>query len=97
VRLTNHGDAADAMVVRGTPKTRKFTVRYLVGGHDVTGAVTAGTYRTANVAPGKSALMVIKVTRTKAAKAGDKQSFAVRAISSHASARRDMVTAVVRR
>jgi hypothetical protein len=97
VRLTNRGDAADAMTLRGTPRTRKFTVRYLVGGHDVTGAVTAGTYRTGNVAPGKSVLMVIKVTRTKAAKAGDNQSFEVRAISSHSSARRDLVAAVVRR
>jgi hypothetical protein len=97
VRLTNHGDAADPMTVRGTPKNKKFSVSYRVGGHDVTHAVTAGTYRTGGLAPGKSVVMVVKVLRTRAAKAGAQRAFDIRAISSHAPARRDTVTAVVRR
>jgi hypothetical protein len=97
VRLTNRGDAADPMTVRGTPKSKQFTVAYRVGGRDVTRAVTAGTYRTGSVAPGKSVAMLVRVTRTKAARAGAKRAFAIRVVSAHAPAQRDTVTAVVRR
>ncbi|GAA4707414.1 ice-binding family protein [Nocardioides conyzicola] len=97
VRLTNRGDAPDAMALLGTPRSKKFTVAYLVGTHDVTRAVTAGTYRTRSLAPGTSMLVTVKVSRTKAARVGDSRSFRVRATSSHASARRDTVVAVVRR
>ncbi|MCW2775479.1 MAG: hypothetical protein JWN91_3805 [Nocardioides sp.] len=97
VRLTNRGDAADAMTLHGTAKNAAFKVTYLVGGRDVTRAVTAGTYRTGSLAPGKSVLMTVKVTRTKAAEAGAQRTFQVRTVSAHASTRHDQVAAVVRR
>lgn len=97
VRLTNRGDSADALTVRGAPKTKKFKVTYRIGGRNVTAAVVAGTYSTRKLASGKSVVVVVKVVRTKAAKRGDKHSFAVRAASSHGSGRQDTVAAVVRR
>ena len=94
VRVTNRGDATDRMEILGTPKNGNFNVIYLAGGRNVTGAVTSGNYRTDALNPGESAHLVIKVTRTKAARAGDRRSFAVRADSSH-SRQRDLVAAVV--
>jgi hypothetical protein len=97
VRLTNRGDAADTFAIRGTAKSRKFTVTYLVGGKDVTAAVRAGTYRTGTVAPDASVRLVIRITMTRRAHADDRRVFEVRAISQHASTSRDTVAAVVRR
>ncbi|MFA6300370.1 MAG: hypothetical protein WC642_14480, partial [Nocardioides sp.] len=97
VRLANRGDSADALVVRGARRTAKFKVTYLVGGRNVTAEVIAGTYRTSTLAPGAVALLVVKVTRTARAKAGDRRAFEIRAASAHAPARQDTVTAVVRR
>ncbi len=94
VRVTNRGDATDRMEILGTPKNGNFNVIYLAGGRNVTGAVTSGNYRTDALSPGESAHLVIKVTRTKAARAGDRRSFTVRADSSH-SRQRDLVAAVV--
>jgi hypothetical protein len=95
VRLTNRGDATDRMEVRGTPRSRAFKVTYLVGGENVTQAVTSGTYRTDSLVPGESATLFAKVTRTKAAASGDRRAFVVRADSLRALAERDTVTAVV--
>jgi hypothetical protein len=95
VRVTNRGNTTDRMQIRGTPSNRLFKVTYLASGRTVTPAVTAGTYGT-RLAPGKSALLVIKVTRTKAAVIGDRRTFAVRAGSSHVLTARDTVGAVVR-
>jgi hypothetical protein len=97
VRLTNGGDATDRIGVRGAAGSRKFKVHYLVGGHDVTRAVTAGTYRTAELSAGQSVLLVVRIARTAAARADDRKVFEVRAISGQASTRRDTVAAVVRR
>ncbi|MDO9494072.1 MAG: ice-binding family protein [Nocardioides sp.] len=97
VRLANRGDSADALVVRGARRTAKFKVTYLVGGRNVTAEVSAGTYRTSSLAPGAVTLLVVKVTRTARARAGDRRAFEIRAASAHAPARQDTVTAVVRR
>lgn len=94
VRLTNRGDAPDRLEILGTPKNRKFTVIYLAGGRNVTGVLAAGTYRTGTLRPGESVHLVIKVTRTKAARPGHRRTFAVRVDSSH-SRQRDTVAAVV--
>lgn len=94
VRVTNRGDASDRLEILGTPKNRKFHVTYLVGGRNVTGAVKAGTYRTDALSPGESAVLVVRVTTTKAARNGDRRTFAVRVDSSR-SRQRDLVTAVV--
>lgn len=97
VRLTNQGDDADRMEIRGTAKNKRFTVRYSAGGKNVTRAVTRGTYRTGNLGPGESANLAVKVTMTSAARPDDRRVFNVQAVSTHESARRDTVAAVARR
>lgn len=96
VRVTNRGDASERMEILGAPSSRKFRVTYLAGGLSVTGAVVAGTYRTRTLAPGETVALVVRITRTDAARPGDRRTFAVRADSSH-SPQRDTVAAVVLR
>jgi hypothetical protein len=95
VRVTNRGDAVDRMELLGTSRSRAFKVTYLVNGKNVTGAVTAGKYRTDTLKPGESARIVVKVTRTSAARSGDRRNFELRAGSAHAPTR-DTVAVVVR-
>ena len=95
VRVTNRGDAAERMVILGTPRSRPFKVVYWAGETDVTAAVTAGTYRTGSLAPGDSARLVVEVTRTRAATRGDTRTFHIRTDSTHAPAAEDTVRAVV--
>jgi hypothetical protein len=59
--------------------------------------VTAGTFRTGDLASGASVLLVVKVTRTAKARGGDRRAFDVRVGSAHAPARQDTVVAVARR
>ena len=97
VRLTNRGDAADGLVVRGTSSSRTFRVTYLAGGTNVTALLTAGHYRTGVVAAGASVRIVVKVTLRAAARRGDRRVFELRAGSAHAPTERDVVAAVARR
>jgi hypothetical protein len=96
VRVTNRGDAAEQMKVLGTPRNRSFKVTYLAGSENVTPAVTAGTYRTGQLAVGASARLRVKVTKTKAAARGDSRTFRVQAGSVHSPTAKDTVAAVVR-
>jgi hypothetical protein len=95
VRVANRGNTTDRITIRGTSSNRMFKVTYLAGGQDVTSAVTGGTY-SARLASGASIVLVIKVTRTKAARIGDLRTFAVRATSSSEPTAQDNVAAVVR-
>jgi hypothetical protein len=95
VRVTNRGDATDRMTIRGTSKSQEFKVTYTAGGKNVTPAVASGTYLTNPLAPGASAVLIVTLTRTKAAGTGDRRTFEVRTSSSHAPAIRDTVSAVV--
>jgi hypothetical protein len=97
VRLTNRGNTAEALVVKGARRSARFTVAYVVGGRNVTEEVTAGRYRTSVLRPGQSLVLVVRVTRTPAARKGDTRVFTVRAGSTHLPARSDTVGAVVRR
>lgn len=94
VRVTNRGDASERMEMLGSSRNRKFKVTYLADGQNVTSAVVGGTYRTRALAPGESVHLAIKVTRTDAARSGDRRSFTVRAGSAH-SEQQDTVAAVV--
>ncbi len=94
VRVTNRGDASDRMEMWASAGSPKFRVIYLAEGQNVTSAVVGGTYRTRSLAPGESLRLVIKITRTDAARAGDRRSFTVRVESSH-SDQQDTVAAVV--
>ncbi len=61
VRIVNDGKRTDTMTVRGTASGGGFAVSYWYGSRNVTAAVTAGTYRTAALAPGASALLKVRV------------------------------------
>jgi hypothetical protein len=52
IRVTNRGDAADSVAIRGTRSSKHFTVAYLQGRKNVTAAVLKGTYRTGTCGPG---------------------------------------------
>lgn len=97
VQLINRGNTSERLAVKGARRNAKFNVVYLVGGKNVTAKVVAGTYRTAVLRPGQVLNLVVKVTRTTAARNGDTRTFTVRAASTHTASRTDTVKAVVHR
>ncbi len=97
VRVTNRGDSTDRLTLTGTPRNRSFKVSYLsASGQDVTRAVTAGTYLTGRLAPGRSTHLNVTVTRTKTAATGDRRRFRVHTVSWHGPTAGDTVAAAVR-
>ncbi|MBL8775187.1 MAG: 6-bladed beta-propeller [Acidimicrobiales bacterium] len=62
VTWQNDGVFQERLRLRGTASTARFSVRYTVGGTNVTSAVVAGTYRTPSLAPGATATMRVTVT-----------------------------------
>ena len=97
VRVTNRGDSTDRLRLTGTPRNGSFKVSYLsASGQDVTRAVTAGTYLTGRLAPGRSTHVIVTVTRTKSAVIRDGRTFRVRAVSWHGPTASDTVAAAVR-
>ncbi len=97
VRLTNRGDTTETFVVRGTPKSKKFKVSYLVDGRNVTEEVVAGSYRTDSLRVGQSTWLTVRVTMGRSARPDDRRVFELRAMSTRASAAVDTVAAVARR
>lgn len=93
VRLTNRGNAGEAITVRATGGSSRFAVVYLAGGRNVTRAVVRGTFRTAWLAAGRSVTLVVKVTPARGARIGSGRSLAVRVASTHVVGTRDTVTA----
>jgi hypothetical protein len=97
VRVTNRGDSTDRLRLTCTPRNRSFKVSYLsASGQDVTRAVTAGTYLTGRLAPGRSTHVNVTVTRTKTAATGDRRTFRVHTVSWHGPTAGDTVAAAVR-
>jgi hypothetical protein len=96
VRLVNRGSKADRLVLSGTAGTSKFAIRYFVGATNVTKTVTAGTYKTPRLAPGRSLTLRLEVTRTTHAKVGDTRIVKLTATSHADAVRHDTVAAVVR-
>ena len=96
VALTNGGKSTDTLEVLGTSRSRKFTVTYLARGVDVTRAVVAGTYRTGSLTSGETTSLSIRISRTKAARPGDRRAVELQVISVHKQARSDTVSASVR-
>jgi hypothetical protein len=85
------------LTLTGTPRNSTFNVSYLsASGQNVTGAVTAGTYLTGRLAPGRSTHIAVTVSRTKATVTGDRRTFRVRAVSWHGPTASDTVAAAVR-
>lgn len=70
VRLSNAGASAEPVAVTGTAGTAAVRVRYFAGTNDVTAAVVGGSYQSASLAPGGSAVLRVVATRLAPATAG---------------------------
>lgn len=95
-RLQNDGTRTDSLTVSGSRGSRQFRVRYLLGRADITSRVVAGTWRTANLAPGRFVDLRVRVTRLKPASARSTRTFAVLARSTVDRARADAVAVLAR-
>jgi hypothetical protein len=96
VRLQNDGTAADPVRLRGPGTSNRFTVRYRVGATNITGAVVAGTYETAALNAGGTALVTVEITVRTAARRGSTTNFALVSRSDTMPGRIDTVRAAVR-
>ena len=67
VRVVNRGVQSDQVSLAGRGGNRKFEVRYLVAGQNVTRQVVAGTYRSPALAPGASLEMTVRIKRLRTA------------------------------
>ena len=97
VRLQNDGSSADRLRVRGKAGSPGIRVTFRAAGRDVSRAVLRGTYRTARLAPGGSVQLRVRVTATRAARAGAERTVRVRAISVVRPSLVDVVALQVRR
>ncbi|MFL6060835.1 MAG: aryl-sulfate sulfotransferase [Marmoricola sp.] len=61
----NDGEGSEALVLQGKAGTPGFAVRYYANGKDVTGAMVAGKFRTAVLAPGRTQQVRVVVTPRK--------------------------------
>jgi hypothetical protein len=95
-RLTNRGNVADRLTVRGTKKSRQFTVVYMHGRKNVTAAVLKGTYRTGTLQAGRSVTLTVKITKVKRVKKGSTRTFTIRTTSATDRSKTDTVAAVAR-
>ena len=67
VRVVNRGVRSDQVSLAGPGGNRKFDVRYLVAGRNVTRQVVAGAYRSPALAPGASLAMTVRIKRLRTA------------------------------
>lgn len=97
VRVQNDGEVVNGFRVRGPRSDMRWTVRYFAGTRDVTAAVTAGTYRVDDLAPGGTRILRVVVRPTPRADRGDRHDVTVRLSARTQPGVADTVRAVVRR
>jgi hypothetical protein len=98
VNTQNDGSVSDSFTLKGTGPSGPFTVKYYSGasgGTDITSAVTAGTYKYSNVAPGSSQTLRLVVTVARKTAVGTNQGFLVTATSTSNPAKSDAAKASV--
>lgn len=95
IRVRNAGMARDAVLVDGCASASGFAVRYVRGEIDVSAEVLAGTYRTADLAPGRSTTLRLEVRIKRAAGIGDTFTCITLGTSASAPRVRDTVRLVV--
>jgi hypothetical protein len=88
VRVCNH-NVRGSIRVDGTSGGRAFRARYLVGRHDVTRSVVAGTYRTQRLGSNECAHRIRLVVRLRSGESDRARTFLVKAVG--ASGARDTV------
>ncbi|MCB1017522.1 MAG: hypothetical protein KDB10_20720, partial [Acidimicrobiales bacterium] len=93
----NDGVFPDRIRLKGRPSGANVTVRYVVGGTNVTPQVTAGTFRTVLLAPGDAVTVRITVTMRSSAPAGLRFDATLRAKSQLDPTRKDVVRFVTTR
>jgi len=99
IRVQNDGTSTDSFRLKGPGGSSAFGVHYyagLTGSQDITAAVTAGTYRLSNLAPGATRVIRLVVTVRSSATIGSLRSWLVTATSAHDSTRKDAVKAGLR-
>jgi hypothetical protein len=96
VRVGNDGTDSDRVAVRGTAGNRKFRVRYLSAGTDVTRLVTSGDFTTGDLAPGSRLALSVVVTRTARAHRGDALAIQLRGTSVADPTRADRLVVVAK-
>jgi hypothetical protein len=97
LNVQNDGSAADSFKVSGLASKAGYTVTYMSGATDITSAVVAGTYTTASLAPGQSAVVTVKVAVNSNAAAGSKVARVVTITSVGAPTKKDAVKFIVKR
>jgi hypothetical protein len=97
IRVQNDTGATDRFEVDGGRGDRRWRVRYLAGGRDVTARVTAGRYRVGPLAPGEAAVLRVVVRPTRFAERGDRSVLTISSSARPPGTARDTVVAVTRR
>jgi hypothetical protein len=97
INIQNDGNAADSFKVSGLASKAGYTVQYLSGATDITAQVGAGTYTTASLGAGQSAVISVKVTVNSNAAAGSKVARVVTLSSVGQAAKKDAVKFIVKR
>lgn len=94
IALQNDGNAPDSLVVKGSRGNKRFPVKYILGGLDVTSEVKKGNFKTRTLAPGAEIYLKMVVRFNSAIQKGKpKQTFWVTARSGRDSGRSDTVRA----
>ncbi|HZO78816.1 MAG TPA: hypothetical protein VFB39_12305 [Solirubrobacteraceae bacterium] len=96
LRFVNAGTHSDAIAVHGCKSSTGFTVKYFKGSTNVTGNVTAGTYKTGTLTSDASQVLKLKIAVSSTASAGTIDACAVTASSNHAPTRQDEAKAKVK-
>jgi hypothetical protein len=99
IMIQNDGSASDSFTMQGPASSAGYTVKYqpgTSGGGDITAAVTGGTYRVNNLAPGGSAVIRAVITTARTLTLGATKDFPIISTSVADTARRDTVKAAVR-
>lgn len=90
-QVTNKGAQADTFTLVASKANQKpFTTRYYEGATDITGAVVAGTYTSANLVPDATASYKVVVKASKKAKTGTTKKWLLTAASSADPAEEDV-------
>ncbi len=88
--LQNDGTANDNFTLQGSGGAKPLTVRYLQGKKDVTGAIVAGTYRTASLLPGGIHQLKLEISCSRAE--FDPRTLEIRAVSENNPAGKDQIS-----
>jgi uncharacterized delta-60 repeat protein len=96
LRVQNDGTGTDSLAVKGCASSKGFTVTYLQGATDVTGAVTSGTYSVGPLGLSAAGTFSLSIKVAKRLPIGRIKSCSVSATSQTASTEKDVVEAKIK-